>query len=623
MSNTVVLKRSSVQGKTPTTSDLALGELALNTTDGNLFFKKDASGTQSILSVATLTGTQTLTNKTLTTPVVDRIDWAASGTGAPTTTTRSAGTKLTLYPALDASFVDYAIGIDSGTLWSSLPANDNGQYFKWYGGTTQVASLSGTGVLTVGSINNLTLTGTLTAGGGTGTNGQVLTSTGTGVQWVDVEGAGGSGFSGFSGASGISGYSGFSGQDGTTGISGFSGASGISGFSGASGISGFSGQDGTTGISGFSGASGISGFSGQSGLDGIQGESGISGYSGDSGISGISGFSGTSGFSGISGATGLGFAIAKTYASVAALTADTSPTGIVAGQFAIIDTGDVENAENSRLYLWNGSTYQYTSDLSGAEGIKGESGISGYSGYSGTNGTSGFSGQNGATGTSGFSGFSGTSGFSGNSLSLNWLSKTSNYTAVAADRIFANTSGGSFTVTLPASPSTGSFVVISDASDWFVNNLIVARNGSTIENIAENITLDVKGVSVEFIYSGTTWEVVASIAPAGAQGISGYSGYSGTAATSSTPSVKTSNYTASSGDWVYCNTTSTSFAITLPASPSTGNYIKISSGPYVAINKLTIGRNGNTIMGLSEDMDITVNNTSIDFVYDGSTWRIA
>jgi hypothetical protein len=65
MANTVVLKRSSVQGKSPTTSDLALGELALNTTDGNLFFKRDASGTQSILSVATLTGTQTLTNKTL------------------------------------------------------------------------------------------------------------------------------------------------------------------------------------------------------------------------------------------------------------------------------------------------------------------------------------------------------------------------------------------------------------------------------------------------------------------------------------------------------------------------------------------------------------------------------
>ena len=106
MANTVVLKRSAVQGKTPTTSDLALGELALNTNDGNLFFKRDVSGTQSILAVATLTGTQTLTNKTLTSPT-----------------------------------------------------------------------------LNTATADALTLTGTLTAGGGVGTNGAVLTSTGTGVIW--------------------------------------------------------------------------------------------------------------------------------------------------------------------------------------------------------------------------------------------------------------------------------------------------------------------------------------------------------------------------------------------------------------------------------------------------------
>ena len=65
MANTVVLKRSAVAGKSPTTSDLALGELAINTYDGNLFFKKDVSGSETILSVATLTGSQTLSNKTL------------------------------------------------------------------------------------------------------------------------------------------------------------------------------------------------------------------------------------------------------------------------------------------------------------------------------------------------------------------------------------------------------------------------------------------------------------------------------------------------------------------------------------------------------------------------------
>lgn len=51
MANTVKLKRSSVAGKVPTTSDLQLGELALNTYDGKLFTKKD-DGTASIVELS-------------------------------------------------------------------------------------------------------------------------------------------------------------------------------------------------------------------------------------------------------------------------------------------------------------------------------------------------------------------------------------------------------------------------------------------------------------------------------------------------------------------------------------------------------------------------------------------
>jgi hypothetical protein len=97
MANLIKLKRSANTGQNPTTANLELGELAINTYDGNLFFKKNVSGTETILSVATLTGTQSLSNKTLSSPV---------------------------------------------------------------------------------------LTGTLTAGGGVGNNGQVLQSTGSGIQWV-------------------------------------------------------------------------------------------------------------------------------------------------------------------------------------------------------------------------------------------------------------------------------------------------------------------------------------------------------------------------------------------------------------------------------------------------------
>ena len=51
MANTVKLKRSSTPAKVPTTSDLELGEIAINTYDGKAYLKKDVGGVQSIVTV--------------------------------------------------------------------------------------------------------------------------------------------------------------------------------------------------------------------------------------------------------------------------------------------------------------------------------------------------------------------------------------------------------------------------------------------------------------------------------------------------------------------------------------------------------------------------------------------
>ena len=119
------------------------------------------------------------------------------------------------------------------------------------------------------------------------------------------------------------------------------------------------------------------------------------------------------GATGPTGPGGLGFSIAKTYASVAALTADTAPTGITAGQFALIDTGDTNNAENSRLYIWTGSAYTYTSDLSGAQGIVGPTGPQGTNGTIGVNGAIGPTGATGPTGPAGTAPTGGASYYTG------------------------------------------------------------------------------------------------------------------------------------------------------------------------------------------------------------------
>jgi hypothetical protein len=95
---------------------------------------------------------------------------------------------------------------------------------------------------------------------------------------------------------------------------------------------------------------------------------------------------------------------------------------------------------------------------------------------------------------------------------ITYLLVSANYTAANREGVLTNTSGGAFTVTLPASPSTGAQVIVADAgSAWGTNNLTVGRNGSTIVGLAENLVCDITGASVQLVYDGTTWEMYAQI----------------------------------------------------------------------------------------------------------------
>ena len=49
MSTLIKLKRSAVAGRIPTTSNLELGELAINTADGKIYIKQETSGVESIV----------------------------------------------------------------------------------------------------------------------------------------------------------------------------------------------------------------------------------------------------------------------------------------------------------------------------------------------------------------------------------------------------------------------------------------------------------------------------------------------------------------------------------------------------------------------------------------------
>ena len=83
----------------------------------------------------------------------NRIDFNTVGLGVPATTTRSDGTKITLYPAISATQTDIALGVafpaGVGEFWSSVYASTIS--FSWYAAATQIMRLVGDGQLRLGA----------------------------------------------------------------------------------------------------------------------------------------------------------------------------------------------------------------------------------------------------------------------------------------------------------------------------------------------------------------------------------------------------------------------------------------------------------------------------------------
>ena len=196
---------------------------------------------------------------------------------------------------------------------------------------------------------------------------------------------------------------------------------------------------------------------------------------------------------------------------------------------------------------------------------------------------------------------------------LEYVVKTANYTTSDLEGVLADTSGGAFTVTLPATPAAGAQVVVADSGNaWGTNNLTIARNGSTIDNVAENLVCDITGASVQLIYDGTTWEVYTQVGTGTLSGVGGLEYV-----------VKTANYTASSLEGVLADTSGGAFTVTLPASPSTGAQVVIAdAGDGWGTNNLTIARNGSTIDNVAENLVCDITGASIQLVYDGTTWEV-
>ncbi len=93
---------------------------------------------------------------------------------------------------------------------------------------------------------------------------------------------------------------------------------------------------------------------------------------------------------------------------------------------------------------------------------------------------------------------------------ITWSLITGITTAIAGNGYICDTSGAAFTLTLPASPSAGNVVAISDGASTFdSHNLTIGRNSLKIMGLSEDMIISTKNVAISLIYSDATngWRI--------------------------------------------------------------------------------------------------------------------
>jgi len=101
---------------------------------------------------------------------------------------------------------------------------------------------------------------------------------------------------------------------------------------------------------------------------------------------------------------------------------------------------------------------------------------------------------------------SGQLSFVDNSGGTSWVAvKTSDFTAVAGEGYFVNTTGGAVAVTLPTSPSLGDEVTVVDyAGTADTNNITINRNSHKIQGDASNLTISTERAGFTLVYVDAT-----------------------------------------------------------------------------------------------------------------------
>lgn len=86
-----------------------------------------------------------------------------------------------------------------------------------------------------------------------------------------------------------------------------------------------------------------------------------------------------------------------------------------------------------------------------------------------------------------------------------FVSVSGSYTSSNMEEVYVNTSGGSFTIGLPSSPSLGNKVTFVDATGSFGTNAVTISGSHNIKGSSQAINLDVPGIITTFYYTNTNY----------------------------------------------------------------------------------------------------------------------
>ncbi len=176
---------------------------------------------------------------------------------------------------------------------------------------------------------------------------------------------------------------------------------------------------------------------------------------------------------------------------------------------------------------------------------------------------------------------------------------TGNITA-EKNKLYVFTTATAYILTLPASPTNGDTLIVSDRSGLSTNT--IARNGELIMGDAQNVVLNTANSSFRITYAAGSLGWVMTAASSGFSGITPYS--------SSYMNGDIQGVTQ--GVYVFDDTVSAR-TLTLPATPNIGDTLKISGRSGLGTN--IIARNSELIMGSATDLTLNNANAAFELLY--------